>query len=155
MQRKLLPASVIALGTALATANVGHAQTTTFAVSGNTSAIANSANAAGFNSGQIQTTTPGQFFTGYSPVNLVQSPVNFTSPMQSPVNLQNAMKPIGQPTGVTNIQSAFRNLTFPLFRSHAPSVPIIPPGPGNPLQPTGLPAFHAVSSPRTTTVVGH
>jgi hypothetical protein len=154
MRKNLIPASLLAVGLALTAADQGSAQTTTFAVTGNNSATVNTQNSSGLNGTPVQTSTPGQFFTGYSPVNLVQSPVNFTSPMQSPVNVQGAMRPSGLPTAVASVSSAFRNMSFPVFRSHAPNVPIVSPGPGNPIQPTGLPAFHSTAAPPTTNTLG-
>jgi len=77
----------------------------------------------------------GAFFGGVTPTNIVNKPINLTGATM-PVNLQQAMMPQQQSTKVFNINSAFHNIKVPLFRSTAPSVPIVQPGPGNPIQPT-------------------
>ena len=45
-------------------------------------------------------------------------------------------------TNILNVSQAFHNITFPLFRSGAPNVPVVAPGPGNPIQPTSIAPFY-------------
>jgi hypothetical protein len=84
-------------------------------------------NAVGGNNG-------GQFFGGMMPANIVNTPIN-VSGAAMPTGLQSAMMPQQQSSKVFNINSAIRNVHSPVFRSIAPSTPIVQPGPGNPLQP--------------------
>ena len=77
----------------------------------------------------------GAFFGGFMPSNIVNKPIN-VSGAAMPMNLQQAVMPQQQSTKVFNINSAFRNVQMPLFRSHAPNVPIVQPGQNNPIQPT-------------------
>jgi hypothetical protein len=79
---------------------------------------------------QADAQTPGgaaqPFFGAYTPQNLAMKPVSFNSTM-APQNMTSIMSPQSQSTKVFNIQSAFHNITMPLFRSHVPSTPIIKP----------------------------
>jgi len=77
----------------------------------------------------------GAFFGGFMPSNIVNKPVDIKGAAM-PLNFQQTMMPQQQSTKVFNVNSAFRNVQMPLFRSHAPSTPVVAPGPGNPLQPT-------------------
>jgi hypothetical protein len=91
--------------------------------------------------GQVATSTAvggtngGQFFGGMMPSKIVNTPIN-VSGAAMPMNIQSAAMPQKQSTNVFNINSAIRNVQVPVFRSHAPSTPVVQPGPGNPLQPT-------------------
>jgi hypothetical protein len=76
----------------------------------------------------------GAFFGGFMPANIVNTPIN-VSGAAMPMNLQSAMMPQQQSTKVFNINSAIRNVHVPVFRSIAPSTPVVQPGQGNPLQP--------------------
>ena len=78
----------------------------------------------------------GQFYGGFTPQNLTMTPVTWNSAM-APTNLNQATAPTPQSTKVFNIGSAFHSVTMPLFRSHAPSTPMVKPGVHNPLQPVG------------------
>jgi hypothetical protein len=96
----------------------------------------------------VSSTTAGQFFSGFAPSHLTYSmtPMNFNTPLQSGVNYSAAMTPTTTSTSFYNsnmIGNAFANITFPLFRSVAPSVPIVQPGPNNPIQPSSIPAFYS------------
>jgi hypothetical protein len=90
--------------------------------------------------GQVATSTAvggtngGQFFGGMMPSKIVNTPIN-VSGAAMPMNLQSAVTPQQQSAKVFNINSAIRNVHVPVFRSIAPSTPIVQPGPGNPLQP--------------------
>jgi hypothetical protein len=105
------------------------------AASSNSTANANGATT-------VSTSNAAPFFGGFVPGNLVQTPVNFSGPLQSGVNYAPAMAPQTLSTSVMNVSQAFHNITFPLFRSTAPNTPIISPGPGNPIQPSSIPPFY-------------
>jgi hypothetical protein len=77
----------------------------------------------------------GAFFGGFIPTNIVNKPIN-VSGAAMPLNMQQAMMPQQQSTKVFNVNSAFRNVGMPLFRSTAPSVPVVQSGKSNPIQPT-------------------
>ena len=81
---------------------------------------------------------PGSFVSGFTPVNLVNKPLNVGTAMR-PTNFQNAAMPRPQSPRVFNINSAFSKFEMPLFRSTKPNVPIVQPGTANPIQPSAIP----------------
>jgi len=81
----------------------------------------------------------GSFFGGFTPTNIVNKPINVSGAAMPNNNFQQAMMPQKQSTNVFNINSAIRNVQMPVFKSVAPSMPVVQPGPSNPIQPVALP----------------
>jgi len=80
----------------------------------------------------------GSFVGGFMPTNIVNKPIDISA-ANKPVGYQQAIMPQQQSTKVFNVNSAFRNVQMPLFKSMTPSTPVVQPGPRNPLQPVPLP----------------
>jgi hypothetical protein len=76
----------------------------------------------------------GAFFGGFMPTNIVNTPIN-VSGAAMPLNVQTAVMPQQQSTKVFNVNSAFRTMHSPIFRSMAPQTPVVQPGLNNPIQP--------------------
>ena len=85
-----------------------------------------------------QTTTPGQFASGFTPGNIIHKPIDLTGAAK-PINIQQAAMPHQMSNKVLDISHVFHKMQMPLFRSHAPTVPIVKGGKDNPIQPADLP----------------
>jgi hypothetical protein len=129
MRRKMVLLAALAVGLPAVISNAAGQMATSTAAGGNSA---------------------GAFYGGFMPTNIVNAPINVSGGAM-PMNLQSAMMPQQQSTKVFNINSAIRNVQVPVFRSHAPSTPIVQPGPGNPLQPTNPIQLQALKVQPSTT----
>jgi hypothetical protein len=115
-----------------------------FSVSGSAQQITTAATNGGGRTGPA-----GNFVSGFTPGKIVNRPIDIGGATR-PMNFQSTMMPRPQSNKVFNINSAFSKVRMPLFQSHVPSVPVVQPGPGNPIQPVSLPKVkQATPTPQT------